>query len=67
MQKSIVLKIGKLLVLPVPILFAMSTARFIALKSQIAAVPLFLLLAGMDLTVACFYYVLIKKRRVNIC
>lgn len=54
-------------VLPVPVLFAISTVRFFILKSQIAVVPLFLLLVGMDLAVASFYYVLIKRRRVNIC
>ena len=54
-------------VLPVPILFAMSTVRFIILKSRIAVAPLFLLLVGMDMVVASFYYVLIKRRRVNIC
>lgn len=54
-------------VLPVPILFAMSTVRFFILKSRIAVVPLFLLLVGMDLAVVSFYYVLIKRRRINIC
>lgn len=54
-------------VLPTPILFAMSTARFYILKSKIAMTPLFLLLAGMDLVVVSFYYVLIKRKRVNIC
>lgn len=54
-------------VLPVPILLAMSTVRFLVLKSQIATVPLLLMIIGMDLIVATYYYVLIKRRRVNIC
>ena len=54
-------------VFAVPILFAMSTVRFIILKSRIAAAPLFLLLVGMNLVAASFYYVLIKRRSVNIC
>lgn len=54
-------------VLPVPILLAMSTVRFLILKSQIEIVPLLLMIIGMDLTVVIYYYVLIKRRRVNIC
>lgn len=54
-------------VLPVPILPAISTARFLAFKSLTGGVPLLLLVAGVDLTVAVFYWVLIKKRRVNVC
>lgn len=54
-------------VLPVPILLAMSTVRFLVLKSQITVSALLLLIIGMDLIVAIYYYVLIKRRRVNIC
>lgn len=54
-------------VLPVPILLAMSTVRFLTLKSRIAIVPLFLLLVGMDWILAIFYYALIKRRRVDVC
>lgn len=54
-------------VLPVPILLAMSTVRFFILKSQVTLVPLFLLLVGMDLTVAAFYCQLIKRRRIMVC
>ena len=54
-------------VLPVPILPAMSTARFLVLTSRIPIIPLVLLIIGTDLTGAIFYYELIKRRRVNIC
>lgn len=54
-------------ILPIPILPAMSTVRFWVLRSQIGIVPILLLIIGMDLAVAVFYGVLIKKRRVNVC
>lgn len=54
-------------VLPVPVLPAMSTVKFFILRSQVAMAPLFLSLAGIDLTVAFFYYELIKRRRINVC
>ena len=54
-------------ILPIPILPAMSTVRFLALKSRIGIIPILLLIIGMDLVVAVFYGVLIKKRRVNVC
>ena len=54
-------------VLPIPILPAMSTVKFLALKSRIGIIPILLLIIGMDLAVAVFYGVLIKKRRVNVC
>ena len=54
-------------ILPIPILPAMSTVRFLVLKSRIGIAPILLLIIGMDLGLAVFYGVLIKKRRVNIC
>ena len=54
-------------VLPIPILPAMSTVRFLVLRSRIGILPILLLIIGMDLTVAVFYGVSIKKRRVNVC
>lgn len=54
-------------ILPIPILPAMSTVRFLALRSRIGIVLILLLIVGMDLSVAIFYGRLIRKRRVNIC
>ncbi len=54
-------------VLPLPILPAMSTVRFLILKNQFTTVPLLLLTAGMDMIAAGIYLVLIRKKRVNIC
>lgn len=54
-------------VLPIPILPAVSTVRFPALKSRIGTIPVLLLIIGMDLGLAVFYGVLIKKRRINVC
>lgn len=54
-------------VLPIPILPAMSTVRFFILKDRITIAWLSLLLVGVDLIVAAFYDVLIRKRRVNVC
>lgn len=54
-------------VLPVPILPAMSTVRFFVLKNQITEAALLLSIIGIDLIVAIYYYVLIKRKRVNIC
>ena len=54
-------------VLPVPILLAMSTVRFLILKSQIPIILLLLLVAGMDFILIFLYYKLIKRRRINVC
>lgn len=54
-------------VLPVPILPAMSTVKFVALRSRIPLGSLGLLLLGTDLIAAVCYEVLIKRRRVNLC
>lgn len=54
-------------ILPIPILPALSTVRFLALRSQIGIVLIVILIVGMDLSIAIFYGVLIRKRRVNIC
>jgi len=54
-------------ILPIPILPAMSTVRFLALRSRIGIVLIVLLIVGMDLSVVIFYGALIRKRRVNIC
>jgi len=54
-------------VLPIPILPAMSTVRFLTLKSRIGSIPILLLIAGMDMIAAVIYGVLIKKRRINLC
>ena len=54
-------------ILPIPILPAMSTVRFLVLRSRIGIVLILLLIAGMDLGIAIFYGALIRKRRVNIC
>lgn len=54
-------------VLPVPILPAMSTVRFFVLKSQITEAALLLSIIGIDLIVAIYYYMLIKRKRVNVC
>lgn len=54
-------------ILPIPILPAMSTVRFLALRSRIGFVLILLLIVGMDLDIVIFYGALIRKRRVNIC
>ena len=54
-------------VLPVPVLPAMSTVRFLSITNQIPIVLLLLLVLGTDLIVGIFYYELIKRRRVNVC
>ena len=54
-------------VLPVPILPAMSTVRFSILINRIPIVSVLLLIIGIDLMAAVFYYELIKRRRVNVC
>ena len=54
-------------VLPVPILLAMSTVRFLILKTQVPIILLLLLVAGMDFILIFLYYKLIKRRRINVC
>lgn len=54
-------------ILPIPILPAMSTVRFLDLRSRIGIVLILLLIVGMDLSIAIFYGALIRKRGVNIC
>lgn len=54
-------------VLPVPILLAMSTVRFLILKTQVPIILLLLLVVGMDFILIFLYYKLIKRRRINVC
>lgn len=54
-------------ILPIPILPAMSTVRFLALRNRIGSALIVLLILGMDVILIIFYSTLIRKRRVNIC
>ncbi|MCM1191718.1 MAG: hypothetical protein NC123_09735 [Butyrivibrio sp.] len=54
-------------ILPIPILPAMSTVRFLVLRNRIGSASIVLLILVMDVILVIFYGVLIRKRRVNIC
>ena len=50
-----------------PILIAMSTVQFLKLESELGIPNMYYLILGIDLLILFIYYLIIKKRKVNIC